>query len=451
MNAPVQPVELTNSEYSRWVSCRRKWLWSYGLQLKPRDTGVALWLGDVVHQALAVWFRAMAETGAQPPPAVMRLALRSALGTPKGDASEVEAYLRRTVGQKQAGLPWLGDSSVAEALARWGSPPSGILVAEEARARRAMDEVGAYGTGIARFDEDELAKHLSAVDQICVRYAHEHADDAERWQVLAVEETYREAIRTPRGFPARLKTFVGKLDAVVRDRGDGRLRIVEHKTADDRHLEDAIQRYRVDTQGRAYVMLAEAVHRERPASIVYDFVRKAVPAEPMLVKCSRAHKGLAAPCGRCGTLTGKDPLGEPARAVSTAKGLDTTEERYRAAVLSVGGDPSDPDYQAVLATLPGNRYFYREERFVSRDDTRESAAEVHAVALEVARALATVRRLHPDRSAPTTLDLRGRFPRNGSQCAPRGGFACPFATLCVEDSPEARRNYEERDSYHAEL
>ena len=70
------PVALTSSELRMWSTCRRRWLWQYGLRLSPVSTPRPLWWGSLMHAALAAWYRGMQVLGGQPSVALMRLILQ---------------------------------------------------------------------------------------------------------------------------------------------------------------------------------------------------------------------------------------------------------------------------------------------------------------------------------------------------------------------------------------
>jgi len=245
---------------------------------------------------------------------------------------------------------------------------------------------------------------------------------------------------------AQRKTYRGKQDLLIRGE-DSRLRIVEHKTAGGKDLPGEMARYRVDVQARSYLRLAEHAYGERPVEVIYNLLRKASPCEPVLVTCTAAHKGLAVPCPKCGTLDGR-VLGEKARAVSVAKGTDTTPERYRAAVLAVGGDPWCAEYADVLRRCEQARWFYREAVIVGEADAAEAQREAYHVACEVGEALSLLAK--HDVAQPLPMGVRAKFPRNTSACW-EYGRRCSYGALCEEDSEVRRAGYVVRDGRHAEL
>lgn len=49
-------MEITNSEVSTFRSCVRKWYYNYILQFKPSKASLPLYIGDVIHQALELFW-----------------------------------------------------------------------------------------------------------------------------------------------------------------------------------------------------------------------------------------------------------------------------------------------------------------------------------------------------------------------------------------------------------
>jgi hypothetical protein len=99
---------------------------------------------------------------------------------------------------------------------------------------------------------------------------------AEDIEVLAVEREFRTDLRNPvTGAKSRTYALAGKLDAIVRNHGDGRVYIVEHKTSSEdigpgsRYWE----RLRIDGQVSTYFAGARALGYE-PAGCLYDVIGK---------------------------------------------------------------------------------------------------------------------------------------------------------------------------------
>lgn len=419
-------MQITNSEMTTWLGCRRKWLWSYGLGLALRRTEKPLLTGRLVHEALEQWWRAVGVGGMVAPPA----SLVDVILDGKAPDSSVD--------------DWAHAARSAQSLLPLTTPTQDAL----AECRIVQDGVGIVGHVVqeaARRGEVELVDEIVSWLRSAMRgYVLRWADDADRYEVVAVEQTLRRKIHAKKA-SAREKVLLGKPDVIVRNRLDGKLRVVEHKSSAARRIEDAVLDYQVDTQPRAYVSLVESEYRERPVAVVYDFIRKKAPSLPKLVQCKRPHKGLSVPCPGCGTLDGLRG-GEKALCVSTAP-CDTSEELLVDALRMTGGDPADEVYSSMLRASRQNLYFHREEVFIGQSEIDEYEGELHLVALELADARRRTAGLDPSQS--TTMKVRQTFPRNPAYCR-HYGRACAFTALCVQDSQEARREYEQREGYHPE-
>lgn len=99
---------------------------------------------------------------------------------------------------------------------------------------------------------------------------------AEDVEVLAVERQFATPLRNPlTGAASRTYELMGKLDALVLNRGDGRVYIVEHKTTSD-DIGPGSQyweRLRIDAQISTYFAGTRALGYE-PAGCLYDVIGK---------------------------------------------------------------------------------------------------------------------------------------------------------------------------------
>ena len=147
-----------------------------------------------------------------------------------------------------------------------------------------------------------------------------YAQANDGWEVVDVEKPITFEI-----FPG--VEFKGSLDLLVRK--NGKLWIVDHKTCSS--FIDPEQLV-FDPQMAYYLWLVWKVYNEVPGGAIYSMLRKAIPAEPMLV-----YGGTA---------------------LSKAKGIDTTPAKYLAAIERNGFNASD--YTEVLARISRNEFFRRE-------------------------------------------------------------------------------------------
>jgi hypothetical protein len=154
--------------------------------------------------------------------------------------------------------------------------------------RRGADPLGAMLDALAAADLDAFER--ARLRALLVAY------DA-RWReqpydVLAVEQEFRTTLN---GIP-----FGGKMDALVRDRTDGRTYVVEHKTSGQDVSPGSVywQRLRLDTQITVYVEGAAALGHD-VEGVIYDvLVRpaqrplRATPADRQkLTKAGALRKG----------------------------------------------------------------------------------------------------------------------------------------------------------------
>lgn len=97
-------------------------------------------------------------------------------------------------------------------------------------------------------------------------------------EILAVEKPFMfPHVNPATGRPSPLWQRAGKIDAILRHRASGRIRVMEHKTTDDPIEIDAVywQNLSLDTQISQYVLGVEVMHPDITVDeVVYDVVRK---------------------------------------------------------------------------------------------------------------------------------------------------------------------------------
>lgn len=208
---------------------------------------------------------------------------------------------------------------------------------------------------------------------------------AEPYEVVAVEAQFETDLLNPdTGEPSQDWRIAGKIDAIVRDRRDGQLRIVEHKTSasDTTPGSTYFQQLRLDSQISIYFRGSEALGFP-VVSCVYDVLGKpqikplkATPAE------SRKYK-------KDGTL------------YASQREADETPEEFEARLIeAIGSDPS--------------RYFQRAEIVRLEDELRDHEVELWEQA-EILRASRAV----------------GMAPKNPDSCF-RYGRECQFFQACCK-------------------
>lgn len=225
------------------------------------------------------------------------------------------------------------------------------------------------------------------------------------YEVLAVEVPFEAELRNPTtGRVSQTWRIAGKLDGVVRDLRDGRVLVLEHKTAsgDVSPGSEYWRRLRMDGQVSIYFEGAKALGHD-VAGCLYDVVAK--PAQKPLRATPPEERRLK----RDGTPYANVRL------------EDETPAEFQARVLD------------ALAEEP-NRFFVRGE--VTRLD-EEMAEHLYDV-WQTAQAI-------------RESELSGRHPRNPDACV-RYGRTCPFFDACTGvASLEDPLRFRHTNSVHPEL
>lgn len=190
--------------------------------LVPRgETVDALWFGIGVHEALAHWYQPGLKRGRHP-----------------------AAYFDEWCGEEEREIR----ASYSERDKEWYDEPK----FEDARE-----------LGVAMLEE----------------YVNKYGKD-DHWDVIAIEQQFKVRIIW-RGQP--IGEFWSTFDGVYRDLRDGRIKLMEHKTA----AQIALAYLELDDQGGSYWAVAGAVLRaqgvlkpkEQIKEITYNFLRKSRPDE----------------------------------------------------------------------------------------------------------------------------------------------------------------------------
>src|SRR5690242_16184902 len=124
-------------------------------------------------------------------------------------------------------------------------------------------------------EADPYAK--ARAEAMLAGYAIVHAEDAERYEVLSVEAEFRAPLLNPEtGAESRTFRLGGKIDAVLRERANGRVLIMEHKTSSEDISRGSVywRRLRMDPQVSIYFAGARALGLD-PEGCIYDVLGKA--------------------------------------------------------------------------------------------------------------------------------------------------------------------------------
>lgn len=175
---------------------------------------------------------------------------------------------------QKADAPALGTAVHAALEAAWREPARRTDAAREAIDALQLDPLDRARVGAM------LAGYLSR-----------WADDAERYETLAVEQEFWLRLVNPdSGHPGRLYDLAGKIDAIVREVETNRILIVEHKTSseDIGPGSDYWRRLSLDAQISLYFDGARALGYEVDGCL-YDVLRKPVH-RPYLATPPEARK-----------------------------------------------------------------------------------------------------------------------------------------------------------------
>lgn len=228
---------------------------------------------------------------------------------------------------------------------------------------------------------------------------------AEDIEVIAVEQQFTTELRNPlTGAKSRTYQLAGKLDALVLNRGDGRVYVVEHKTSseDIGPGSQYWERLRIDAQISTYFAGARALGHE-PAGCLYDVIAKSRHA-PLKATPEESRK-----------------YTKDGRLYANQRDRDESAEEYGVRLAEV--ICAEPD-----------RYYRR--GFVVRlpDEEREAAYD----------AWQTARLMREARAA-------GIYPRNVSSCE-RYGRMCGYFPVCTHAaSLDDATMYQRVDNIHPEL
>lgn len=250
-------------------------------------------------------------------------------------------------------------------------------------------------------------------------------DDLKNYEVLGVELEFQAPLINPEtGAESRTWQQAGKLDVLLRDRRDGLVWFMEHKTSS----EDVAlgtnywKRLRIDSQVSTYFAGA-AAHGYGAAGCVYDVLGK--PAlRPSQVPVLDEH----------GNKIVLDANGERVRTAQHKwRQTGDTQQGY---VLQTRAETPEEFRQRLVDAVRAEptRYLVRGKVVRLEQELADAQADDWA----------TARTLRDNQ-------LAGRFPRNAKACQ-RFGRWCPFFDVCTgAASLEDPRLFKRIDNVHPEL
>lgn len=258
--------------------------------------------------------------------------------------------------------------------------------------------------------------------------------DRAAWEVIAVEGQVARRLpnqkRPERGFTdfrqdprtglsqSRAWYYGAGLDLIVRNATSGELWLVEHKTTGASDLDQYLRKLHLDPQIRGYAwalldpdrdlsdpaIVAAVIKGTGVRGIIYNVARKSVPRWPERIKS--------------GTLS---------RAA-----IDTTWERYLEAIEAHG--LNELDYTDMRDKLVGKAFFARETYLLTGAELEDWRRDMSTWGAEISR-----------------LETLPHHPRQLGVCQMHGASRCQYASICLEDGPQARANFGIKTVRHVEL
>lgn len=246
---------------------------------------------------------------------------------------------------------------------------------------------------------------LVRAEELLRGYHYRWLDSLAHYEVIAVEVQFQTRLVNPQtGYPSQTWDLGGKIDAIVRDRRDGLVRVIEHKTSSEDIAagSDYWVRLRMDGQVSIYFEGARALGHD-VAGCIYDVIKKPGirPLEATPVESRKYTKA--------GAL------------YANQRAEDETPEEFRARLVVAIADAPDA-------------YFARGDVVRLDEEMSEALWDIWQLAQQ----------LHAAEAAE-------RFPRNPDACQ-LYGRPCPFRDVCsglasIDDTTRFRRS----ESVHPEL
>lgn len=212
-------ILVTNSMVSCFQECRKKYEYRYIRGLVPVEKKPALAFGSVIHKGLESVFKSI-------------------------------RYYQRTRHETETYSTNLNVDFI----------------------RCCAEQVVKSESELEGLSAEDSCKALALLQWYITLYTEEDATETIE-DVIFVEEEFRAALRNINGRKSRLLDVCGKVDGVVRLKSDGKLYILEHKTAsivDEGYLD----RVEIDWQIALYAMEMSRILEEPVVGAIYDILIK---------------------------------------------------------------------------------------------------------------------------------------------------------------------------------
>lgn len=251
--------------------------------------------------------------------------------------------------------------------------------------------------------------------------------DAEHYEVLAVEVRFTAKVVNPdTGRPSPLWMQGGKIDVVVRDRRDGKVKFVEHKTSSEDVSQGSPYWRRLMMDGQISIYFDGTVALGwQPEACVYDVLSKPQLRPSDVVPMLDEH----------GNKIVRNAAGERVR--NQQGKWRQTADKEQGFWLETRQETADEFFLRCGEAIAGdvNRYYSRGEVVRLEQELHDARADIWAEA----------RTLREN-------ELANRWPRNPEACRRNGNALCPFFDVCSGqaslDDPSRFRRVED---VHPEL
>jgi hypothetical protein len=300
----------------------------------------------------------------------------------------------------------------------------------------------------AYLDEAEI----SEVDRVKLRVlvaAYEARWGGEDWEILAIEAEFRYFLGDVE--------IGGKIDALIRDRRDDRIYVVEHKTSTADTSPGSLywDRLCIDTQVSIYIDGAAAGLDYEIAGCIYD-VLKRPQHEPLLATPPESRKfTVGKGCSACGgsAKSGEIRQGRGHLDVAFASSVEHPKCAGCAGTgwkLDKEGQPQAPRLHAGQRETDETLDAF-EERLVDEIAARADEFLARSVVVRLDDELPRMRQdLIDTIAAIRALNDRGLAPPNHDACV-RGREACAFFAACSGRADIGDESLFPRGAAHSEL
>ena len=294
MDLVINPGTLSSihiSDIRSFRSCRRRWDWSSGLRrnLEPVVPYIPFFTGRAIHNSLEEYYRDGVDFN-----------------------TSLDTFLK------------VEHDSMEENGTLWPSEES-------------------------TFEEQELLirgllwHYKLWVDQDEKKYSDSNLD------FIELETEFEVPLPTLSGRAAKRMTFGGRFDGLVRHKDTGDLWIYEAKTT--RSIEELVRSLSNDEQCVAYLYAAKKMLKEPIVGVLYNVMRKKLPALPKLLVAGGLSKNIS---------------------------VDTTWFAYRAAILQEFPDWSDETIEQFYGDMH-EQLLEKEQKFFMRYPVYKSDFEIQMV------------------------------------------------------------------------